>query len=144
MLRRRSPLLLSMWLGVIFLVPLSNFALTMGFHWSHTLLIKSLVLMHSWHWFVNLFYTFVSMKGQKVKMRSQWRYLCVSYVQGTHLQVFASTINNLTITTKRLHLTLVIEHYHINQYPHSTIVYRQQQQPINFLLSTSYGTTIQQ
>ena len=118
--------------------------------WGYTLLLKSLILMRYWRWWVNIFYTFVSMKGQKVKMRSQWKVstykLCTE--QGTHKQVLASTLNSLIVTTNWLHLTLfqplVIEHYNANQYPHSTIVYRQQQQPISFLSSTSYGTTIKQ
>ena len=35
--------------SVLFLVWFNNFAPTMGFYWSYTLLLKSLILMHSWY-----------------------------------------------------------------------------------------------
>jgi len=33
--------------SILFIVQFNNFALTMGFYWSHTLLLMSLVLMHT-------------------------------------------------------------------------------------------------
>ena len=42
-------LLLRTWLGAEFVVRFNNFALTAGFYWSYTLLLKPPVLMHSWH-----------------------------------------------------------------------------------------------
>ena len=45
MLRRHKALLLSTWLGVLFLVQFDNFDRSTGFYWSYTLLLK---LMLSW------------------------------------------------------------------------------------------------
>ena len=50
---RHKPLLLSTWLGVLFLVQFNNFDRTMGFHWvthsysSHLFLCTTLVLLHT-------------------------------------------------------------------------------------------------
>ena len=60
--------------------------------------------------------------------------LCkLSREHSNYKKVLARTLNSLILTSKRVHLTLfqplVTEYYHANQYPHSTIVYIQQQQP---------------
>ena len=81
-----------------------------------------------------------SEKPMKISLRK------LSPAQGDYQKVLSSTLNSLILTSKRVHLTLfqplVTKQYHTNQYLHSTIVYIQQQQPISFLSSTCYGTSI--